>query len=197
MNHTVKGSVKGVVNEAEVNVFLKFSCLFYHPTGVDNLISGSSAFSKSILNIWKFSVHVLLKPSLENVEHYFAGVWDECNSGVVWTSFGIAFFVTGVKTDLFQSCGHCWVFQIFWHTECRKLIAFTSQDHLNSEVYAVQAIKSTPLCFKITHSMASLSSLSLFFLRESMSFLKKMSSLKFLDLILFYLFSDFALWLFF
>ena len=167
MNHTVKGSVKCVVNEAEVNVFLKFSCFFYHPTGVDNLISGSSAFSKSILNIWKFSVHVLLKPSSENVEHYFASVRDECNSGVVWTSFGIAFFVTGVKTDLFQSCGHCWVFQIFWHIECRKLIAFTSQDHLNSKVYAVQAIKSTPLCFKMTHSMASLSSLSLsFFKRE-------------------------------
>ena len=58
---------------------------------VDNLISGSSAFSKSSLNIWNFSVHVLLKPGLENFEHYFANVWDECNCAVVWTFFGIAF----------------------------------------------------------------------------------------------------------
>ena len=62
--------VKGfsIVNEAKVDVFLEFSCLFYNPTDVGNLISGSSAFSKSILNIWKFTVHVLLKPGLENFE---------------------------------------------------------------------------------------------------------------------------------
>ena len=60
----------GVVNEAEIDVFLEFSCIFYDPTDVGNLISGSSAFSKSSLNIWKFSVHVLLKPGLENFEHY-------------------------------------------------------------------------------------------------------------------------------
>ena len=65
--YTVKGF--GVVNKAEVYVFLEFSCLFYDPVVVSNLISGSSAFSKSSLNIWKFSVHVLLKPVLENVEH--------------------------------------------------------------------------------------------------------------------------------
>ena len=70
--HTVKGF--RVVNEAKVNVFLKFSCFFYDPTDVGNLISGSSVFSKSSLNIWKFMVHVLLKPSLEIVEHYFASV---------------------------------------------------------------------------------------------------------------------------
>ena len=68
--HTVKGF--SIVNEAEVDVFLEFSCFFYDPTDVGNLISGSSNFSKSSLNIWKFSVHVLLKPSLENFEHYFA-----------------------------------------------------------------------------------------------------------------------------
>ena len=68
--HTVKGF--NIVNEADV--FLEFSCFFYDLTHVDNLISGSSAFSKSSLNIWKFSVHVLLKPSLENFEHYFANV---------------------------------------------------------------------------------------------------------------------------
>ena len=80
-----------VVNEAEVDVFLEFSCFFYDPTNVGNLISGSSAFSKSSLNIWKLSIHILLKPSLENFQHYFASAWDECNCVVVWTFFGIAF----------------------------------------------------------------------------------------------------------
>ena len=70
--HIVKGF--SIVNEAEVDVFLKFSCISYDPTGVGNLISGSSAFSKSSLNIWKFLVHILLEPSLENFEHYFASV---------------------------------------------------------------------------------------------------------------------------
>ena len=79
------------VNEAEEDVFLEFSCFFYDPMDVGNLISGSSAFSKSSLNIWKFSIHILLKPSLENFERYFANVWDECNCVVVWTFFGIAF----------------------------------------------------------------------------------------------------------
>ena len=72
MIHTIKGS--SVVSEAEVDVFLEFSCFFYDPADVGNLISGSSAFSKSSLNIWKFSVHVLLKPSLESFKHYFASM---------------------------------------------------------------------------------------------------------------------------
>ena len=63
-----------VVNKAEVDVFLERSCFFYDPTDIGNLISGSSAFSKSSLNIWKFMVHVLLKPGLENFEHYFVSV---------------------------------------------------------------------------------------------------------------------------
>ena len=70
--HTVRGF--RVVSEAEVDVFLEFSCFFHDPTNVGNLISGSSAFSKSSLNIWKFTVHALLKPDLENFEHYFASV---------------------------------------------------------------------------------------------------------------------------
>ena len=111
---TVKGF--GIVNKAEVDVFLQVSCIFCDPAVVDNLISGSSAFSNSSLNIWKFSVHVQLKPSLENFQLYFANMWDECNCAVVWTFFGVAFGI-GMKTDLFQSCGHCWVFQICWHSE--------------------------------------------------------------------------------
>ena len=71
--------------------FLELSCFFDEPTDVGNLISGFSAFLKSSLNTWKFTVHVLLKPGLENFEHYFASVWDECNCAVVWTFFGIAF----------------------------------------------------------------------------------------------------------
>ena len=87
--HTVKGF--GVVNKAEVDVFLELSCFFDDPMDVGNWISGSSAFSKSSLNIWKFMVHVLLKLGLENFDQYFASVWDECNCAVVWTFFGIAF----------------------------------------------------------------------------------------------------------
>ena len=87
--HTVKGS--GIVNKAEVDVFLELSCFFDDSTDVGNLISGSFAFSKSSLNIWKFTIHILLKPGLENFEHYFVSMWDECNCAVVWTFFGIAF----------------------------------------------------------------------------------------------------------
>ena len=82
VTHMVKGF--GIVNKAEVDVFLEFSCFFYDPTDVGNLISGSSTFSKPRLNIWKFTVHVLLRPglnsehysklSIENFEHYFASV---------------------------------------------------------------------------------------------------------------------------
>ena len=70
--HTVRGF--GIVNKAEVDVFLELSCFFYDPVNVGNLISGSSAFSKTSFNIWKFTVHVLLKPRLENFEHYFTSV---------------------------------------------------------------------------------------------------------------------------
>ena len=112
--HTVKGF--SIDNEADI--FLEFSCFFNDPMDAGNLISGTSALSKSSLNIWKFTVHVLLKPGLGNFGHYFASVWDECNCAIVWTFFGIAFFRIGTKTDLFQSCGHCWVFQICWYIEC-------------------------------------------------------------------------------
>ena len=77
MIHTVKGF--GIVNKAEIDVFLELSSFSDDPADVGNLISGSSAFPKTSLNIWKFTVHVLLKPGLENFEHYFTSVCDECN----------------------------------------------------------------------------------------------------------------------
>ena len=89
MIHTVKGF--GIVNKVKIDVFLELSCFFNDPTDVDNLISGSSAFSESSLNIWKFMVHILLKPGLENSEHYSTSVWNECNCVVVLAFFGIAF----------------------------------------------------------------------------------------------------------
>ena len=79
--HTVKGF--GIVNKAEIDAFLELSCFFHDPADVGNLISGSSAFSKTSLNIWKFTVYMLLKPGLENFKHYFTGVGDECNCVVV------------------------------------------------------------------------------------------------------------------
>ena len=121
--HTVKGF--GIVNKAEIDVFLELFCFFNDPLDVGNLISGSSIFSKTSLNIWKFSVHLLLKPGLENFEHYFASMWDECNCAVVWAFFGIAFLRDQNENWLFQSCGHCWIFQICWHIECSTFTALS------------------------------------------------------------------------
>ena len=99
--HKVKGF--SIVNEADV--FLEFSCFFYDPMDDGNLISGSSAFSKTSLIIRNFTVHVLLKPGLENFEHHFPSMWDECNSVVVWAFFGIAFLWDGNEN---------WPFLVLW-----------------------------------------------------------------------------------
>ena len=120
MIHTVKGF--DIVNKAEVDVFLKCSCFFDDPMDVGDLISGSSAFYKSSLNIWKFKVHILLKPGLQKFKHYFASVWDECNCVVVGAFFGTA-LLWDWNEYLFQFCGHCWVFQICWHIECSTFTA--------------------------------------------------------------------------
>ena len=101
--HTVKGF--GIVNKAELDIFLELSCFFYDPMDVGNLISGAPAFSKSSLNIWEFLVHVLLKPVLENFEHYFTSMWDECKCAVVWAFFGIAFLRDWNKN---------WPFPVLW-----------------------------------------------------------------------------------
>ena len=116
--HRVKSF--GIVNEAEVDIFMKFSCFFYDSTDVANLISGSSAFSKSSLNIWKFTVHILLKPGLENFEHYLARMRDECNHAVVWAFFGIAFLWDWNENWPFPVCGHCWVFHIWIYQNCEE-----------------------------------------------------------------------------
>ena len=101
--HTVKGF--GVANRANVVVFLELSCFFDDQTDVGNSISGSSAFSKTSLNIWKFKVHILLKPGLENFELCFASVWDECNCANVWIFFGIAFL---------RDWNENWPFPVLW-----------------------------------------------------------------------------------
>ena len=127
MIHTVKDF--GVVNKAEVDVFLErfeCSCFFDDPLDVGNLISGSSAFSKSSLNIWKFTVHALLKAGLENFEHYFASVWDECNCVVVWAFFGVAFL---------WDWNENWPFPVLWPLlSFPKLLAYWVQ-HFHSIIW--------------------------------------------------------------
>ena len=104
MIHTIKGF--GIVNKAEIDAFSgTLSCFSHDPADVGNLISGSSVFSKTSLNIWKFTVHILLKPGLENFEYYFASVWDECNCAVVRTSFHIAFL---------RDWNENWPFPVLW-----------------------------------------------------------------------------------
>ena len=122
--HTVKGF--GRVNKAEVDVFLELSCFFDDPMDVGNLISGSSAFSKSSLNFWKFSVHLLLKSGLENFEHYFASVWDECNCVVLCIFFGIAFL---------WDWNENWPFPVLWPLlSFPNLLAYWGQ-HYHSIIF--------------------------------------------------------------
>ena len=126
--HTDKGF--GIVNKAEIDDFLELFCFFNDPADIGNLISGSFAFSKTSLNIWKFTGHVLLKPGLENYEHYFTSIWDECNCAVVWAFFGIAFL---------QDWNENWPFPVL-----RPLLKFAgvlsaalSQHHLSGFQIAV------------------------------------------------------------
>ena len=83
---------------------------------------GPLPFSKFSLYIWKFSVHVLLKPSLQDLEHDLASMRNECNCAVVWLFFGIGLLWYWNENWLFQSCGHCWVLQICWPIKCNTLI---------------------------------------------------------------------------
>ena len=115
--HTVRGF--GVVNKAEVDIFLELSHFFNDPKDVGSLTSGSSAFSKSSLNIWNFTVHILLKSGLENFEHYFASTWDECNCVIVWAFFGIPFL---------WDWNENWPFPVLWPLLCfPNLLAYWGQ----------------------------------------------------------------------
>ena len=121
--HIVKGF--SIDNKSSWS-FLELSCFFDDPMDVGNLISGSSAFSKSSLNIWKFTVQVLLKPDLENFEQYFASVWDECNCVVVWAFFGIAFL---------WDWNENWPFPVLWPLlSFPKLLAYWVQ-HFHSIIF--------------------------------------------------------------
>ena len=104
------------------------------PTQAHSLVS----LSKSSLKIWRFMLHILFKPGLENFEHYFASVWDECNCAIVWAFFGIAFLRIEMRTDFFQFCGHYRVFQICSHIECSTFTAssFRIWRHFNSPHYS-------------------------------------------------------------
>jgi len=122
--YTIKGF--GVINKVEIDVFLEFSCFFYDPTVVGNLNSGSSAFSKSKLSLWKFTFYVLLKPGLENFDHYFASMWDECSCVVVWTFFGIA---------LLRDWNENWPFRVLWPLLSFPNLLVYWMQHLHSIIF--------------------------------------------------------------
>ena len=113
--HTVKGF--GTVDKAEIDVFLEL-LLFQDPADVVNLISGSSTFSKFSLNIWMFSLHILLKPALENFERYFGSMWDKCNFAVVWMFFGNFFLWDWNENWPFPVLWPLLSFPICWHIDC-------------------------------------------------------------------------------
>ena len=118
-----QSKVFGIVNKAEIDVFLELYCFLDDPVDVGNLISGSSASSKTSLNIWKFSVHILVKPGLENFEHYFTSMWNECNCAVVWAVFGIAFLRDWNEIWPLPVLWPLLSFQICWHIECSTFTA--------------------------------------------------------------------------
>ena len=98
MIHTVKGF--SVVDETEIGIFLKFSCFLYNPANVGNLISSSSCFSKPSLDIWKFMIHLILKPSMQDFKHDLTSMGDEYNCLTVSTFLVLPFLGTGMRTDL-------------------------------------------------------------------------------------------------
>ena len=121
-------------------VFLEFSCFFYDPTDVDDLISGFPDFSKSSLNAWKFSVYALLKPNLENFEYYFTSMWNECIFAIIWAFFGIVFL---------WNWNENWPFPALWPLLYSKfagiLSAALSQHHLLGFWNSSTGIPSPPL----------------------------------------------------
>ena len=132
--HTVKGF--GIVNKAERDVFQELSCFFDDSADVGNLISGSSALSKTSLNIRKFTVHILLKHGLENFEHYFTSVWDECNCAVLWAFFGMAFLWDWNENWPFPVLWPLLSFQICCHIECSTFTVSSFRIWSSSARYA-------------------------------------------------------------
>ena len=142
---------------------MEFPCFLCDLVNVSNLICVSSAFSKPSLYLWKFLVYVLLKLNLKDFEHNLTSMWNEYTCGWYEHSLALPFFGIGMKTDLFLSCGHCWVFQICWHIDCSTLTE-SSFRMLNSST----GIPSLPLAFFVevllmahltSHSMMSSSRL--------------------------------------
>ena len=149
----------GVVNEREINVFLEFSCFLYNQLNVGNLISGSSAFLKSNLNIWKFTGYILLKPCLEKFEHYFACMSDECNWAVVWRFFGNVFLWNWNANWSFSVLWPCWFFYIYWDIEGRIFAAWffriwTSSTEIPSPPLALFVVM-LPNVYLTSHSRRS------------------------------------------
>ena len=125
--------VFSIVNEAEIFFFFWNSLGFLWSNGCWQFGLWFLCLSESRLNIWKFMVHVLLKSGLKSFEHYFATVWDMYNCVVVSIFFGIAFLGIGMKTDIFQSCGLCWVFEIRRHIEWSIFIASSFSQLINQK----------------------------------------------------------------
>ena len=152
--HTVKGF--SIVNEARVDVFLELSCFLHDPTNVGNLISGSSDFSKFSLNIWKFLVHILLKPSLKDFEHNLTSMQNEANCLLVWAFFDIALLWDWNKN---------WPFPVLW-----PLLSFP-----NLLTYWVQHL--TTSSFRIWNSSTGIPSppLALFVVMLSKAYLSLLS----------------------
>ena len=121
--HTVKGF--SVVKEAEVDISLEVSCLLCHTTNIDNLISGSSASLKPSFYIWKFSVHILLKASLKDIEHNLASTWNDCNWTVVWTFFDIV---------LLWDWNENWPFPVLWPLLSFPDLLMYWVQHFNSSI---------------------------------------------------------------
>ena len=113
----VSQSICHEVMGLEIDVFLEFSCFLHDPGDVVNLVSGSSAFPKTSFNNWKFTVHILLKRGLENFEHYFTSMWDECNWVVVWAFFGMAFL---------WDWNENWSFPVLWPLLSFECSTFTA-----------------------------------------------------------------------
>ena len=130
MIHIVK--CFSVVNETEIDVFLKFSCFFYNPVNVGNLISSSFSFSKPSLNIWKFLVHIILKPSMLDFKHDLTSMGNKCNCLMASAFFGTTLLGNWDEDWPFPVLWPLLGFQICWHNECEILMASSFRDLNNS-----------------------------------------------------------------